>query len=78
MFLFAVIYNSVLKANRAVIDSLKPGVWWVAMHKLANKIVLEDLVKAGILQGDVDEMMKVITKSCNNPMLQILITFYSK
>merc|ERR1712077_158473 len=29
------------------------------MHKLANKIILEDLVQAGILKGDVDEMMKV-------------------
>ena len=43
-----------------MIDTLKPGVCYVAMHKLANRIVLEDLVKAGILKGDVDEMMKVI------------------
>ena len=54
------IYNAVLRANRVVIDTLKPGVCYVAMHKLANRIVLEDLVKAGILKGDVDEMMKVI------------------
>ena len=54
------IYNAVLRANRGVIDTLKPGVCYVAMHKLANRIVLEDLVKAGILKGDVDEMMKVI------------------
>ena len=56
------IYNAVLRANRVVIDTLKPGVCYVAMHKLANRIVLEDLVKAGILKGDVDEMMKVILK----------------
>ena len=54
------IYNAVLRANRVVIDTLKLGVCYVAMHKLANRIVLEDLVKAGILKGDVDEMMKVI------------------
>lgn len=54
-----VIYNAVLRASRAVLDALKPGVCWVAMHKLANRITLEDLVKAGILKGDVDEMMKV-------------------
>ena len=54
------IYNAVLRANREVINTLKPGVCYVAMHKLANRIVLEDLVKAGILKGDVDEMMKVI------------------
>ena len=57
-----VIYNAVLRSNRAVIDALKPGVCWVTMHKLANKIVLEDLIKAGILKGDVDEMMKVKIK----------------
>jgi len=54
-----VIYNAVLRASKAVIDALKPGVSWIAMHKLANRITLEDLVKAGILKGDVDEMMKV-------------------
>ena len=53
------IYNAVLRASLAVIDELKPGVSWVDMHKLANRITLEDLVKAGILKGDVDEMMKV-------------------
>ena len=56
---FSVIYNAVLRASLAVIDELKPGVSWVDMHKLANRITLEDLVKAGILKGDVDEMMKV-------------------
>ena len=56
------IYNAVLRANRVVIATLKPDVCYVAMHKLANRIVLEDLVKAGILKGDVDEMMKVILK----------------
>ena len=54
-----VIYNAVLRASKAVINELKPGVSWIAMHKLANRITLEDLVKAGILKGDVDEMMKV-------------------
>ena len=62
MFYFLVIYNAVLRASRTVTDTLKPGVCWVAMHKLANRIVLEDLVEAGILKGDVDEMMKVSNK----------------
>ena len=59
------IYNAVLRASRTVTDALKPGVCWVAMHKLSNRIVLEDLVKAGILKGDVDEMMKVSSRSLN-------------
>lgn len=35
------------------------GVSWVDMHKLAERTELEELVKLGLLQGDVDEMMKV-------------------
>jgi len=29
------------------------------MHKLANSVLLSDLRYAGLLRGDVDEMMKV-------------------
>ena len=68
------IYNAVLRANRVVIDTLKPGVCYVAMHKLANRIVLEDLVKAGILKGDVDEMMKVILNP--NILLRCVMTLF--
>jgi hypothetical protein len=38
------------------------GVSWVDMHKLANRILLTDLRDAGLLQGDVDEMMEVSTR----------------
>jgi len=55
-----VVYNAVLRANRAVFDALKPGVSWRDMHLLANRVVLEDLAAAGILTGSIDEMM-----SCN-------------
>merc|ERR1712109_315187 len=54
-----VVYNAVLRANRAVLAACAPGVVWSDMHLLANRIVLEDLTAAGILQGNVDEMMKV-------------------
>jgi hypothetical protein len=33
------------------------------MHKLAERTELEALVKMGVLQGDVEEMMKVCTAS---------------
>ena len=69
-----VIYNAVLRASKAVINELKPGVSWIAMHKLANRITLEDLVKAGILKGDVDEMMKV----CKQLYLQSCVLTSSK
>ena len=29
------------------------------MHLLADRVQLEELVKLGLLQGDIDEMMKV-------------------
>jgi len=54
-----IVYNAVLRANRAVLAACKPGVLWSDMHLLANRIVLEDLTAGGILQGSVDEMMAV-------------------
>ena len=53
------IYNAVLKSNRAVMSAAKPGVCWVDMHKLAERVVLEELCKVGIIKGDVEAMMKV-------------------
>ena len=52
------IYETVLKANRAVLAAVKPGVSWVDMHMLAERIELEELVKEGLLCGDVDEMLE--------------------
>ncbi|CAI9735188.1 xaa-Pro dipeptidase-like [Octopus vulgaris] len=54
-----IIYEAVLKASKGVFAAMKPGVSWVDMHKLAERIQLEELKKAGLLQGDVEEMMKV-------------------
>ena len=35
------------------------GVQWVEMHKLAERVELEELKNCGILHGDVEEMIKV-------------------
>jgi len=40
---------------------------WVEMHKLAERIELEELKKCGILHGDIEEMMKVQPYNCNCP-----------
>jgi len=53
------LYEIVLATNRGVMEKLKPGVDWKDMHALANRIILEGLLKLGIVKGDVDEMMKV-------------------
>ncbi|KAL5537741.1 hypothetical protein UlMin_045392 [Ulmus minor] len=51
------IYNAVLDAHDAVISMMKPGVSWLDMHKLAEKIILESLRGGGVLVGNVDDMM---------------------
>ena len=42
-----IIYNAVLRANRAVLSKAKPGVSWKDLHLLANRTMIEDLVTAG-------------------------------
>lgn len=53
-----VVYETVLKASRAVLNSCKPGVNWLDMHLLADKVILEELTKAGLLVGDLNEMLQ--------------------
>ncbi|KAM0933575.1 putative xaa-Pro dipeptidase [Dioscorea sansibarensis] len=53
----SIIYNAVLKAHNAVLSEMKPGVGWVDMHKLAEKIILESLQEESILVGNIDDMM---------------------
>ena len=52
------IYELVLKANRAVMGIVKPGVSWVDMHLLAERIILEGLIELGILNGNLEEMQE--------------------
>ncbi|XP_076142784.1 xaa-Pro dipeptidase [Alosa pseudoharengus] len=53
------IYEAVLMSSRAVMAAIKPGVKWTDMHRLADRVHLEELVKIGILKGSVEDMMKV-------------------
>lgn len=52
------IYEAVLRSCRAVMNAMKPGVWWPDMHRLANRIHLEELTRIGILSGSVDAMVQ--------------------
>lgn len=54
----AIVYNAVLDANLAVRKALKPGVSWVDMHLLAERVILERLLAAGLLTGELDEMVE--------------------
>ncbi|XP_034041674.1 xaa-Pro dipeptidase [Thalassophryne amazonica] len=53
------IYEAVLKSSRTVMAAIKPGVKWTDMHRLADRVHLEELVRIGILKGNVDDMMNV-------------------
>lgn len=53
-----IIYNAVLAASRAVMAAVRPGVSWVEMHRLAYRTMLAALKEAGIVTGDLDDMMK--------------------
>lgn len=51
------VYNTCLKANRAVLKAMKPGVKWPDMHRLAEKTIIEEFIKQGILaNGTVEQM----------------------
>uniref|UniRef100_A0A8C5XNH9 Xaa-Pro dipeptidase n=1 Tax=Microcebus murinus TaxID=30608 RepID=A0A8C5XNH9_MICMU len=52
------IYEAVLRSCRAVMAAMKPGVWWPDMHRLADRIHLEELARIGILSGSVDAMVQ--------------------
>lgn len=53
----SLVYSAVLDAHDAVISSMRPGVSWVDMHRLAERVILESLKKGHLLVGDVDKMM---------------------
>lgn len=54
----SLVYNAVLRAHDAVISNMRPGVCWVDMHKLSERIILESLKEGGLLLGDVDAMVQ--------------------
>ncbi|XP_028027414.1 xaa-Pro dipeptidase-like [Bombyx mandarina] len=52
------IYEAVLFARDAVIREAKPGVFWHEMHLTANRAMLAHLKRGGLLQGDIEEMIR--------------------
>lgn len=53
-----IVHDAVYDAQRQVIAALKPGVFYPDMHRLAERVIVTHLLKAGILHnGTVDEMM---------------------
>ena len=52
------VYNAVLEAQRAVMTNAKPGVSWVALHDLAERTIITNLIDGNVLTGDLDAMLK--------------------
>lgn len=52
-----IIYEIVLKAQQAVIDQIKPGLPWPELQKIADQVLVEGLVKCGILRGKVKALL---------------------
>lgn len=53
-----IVYNAVLAASLAVMNTAKEGINWVDMHLLSNRVMLEKLKEGNLLKGDVEEMIK--------------------
>ncbi|KAL8160837.1 hypothetical protein V2J09_012326 [Rumex salicifolius] len=49
--------DAVLAAHDDVIAAMKPGINWVDMHRLAEKVILESLKKGNLLFGNLEDMM---------------------
>ena len=47
-----------LKASRDVMEAMKPGVSWIDMHLLAERVILTGLRDLGLVTGDIDEMQE--------------------
>lgn len=57
------LYQVVLNAQKSAIAAVKPGNNWDAPHQAAIRTLVAGLVELGLLQGEVDELMKDPPKS---------------
>lgn len=46
------IYQAVLDANMAAIEAIKPGIEYREVHLLSAKVIVEGLIKVGLMKGD--------------------------
>ncbi|HEY8279741.1 MAG TPA: aminopeptidase P N-terminal domain-containing protein [Bdellovibrionota bacterium] len=52
------LYEIVLKAQKAAIAAVKPGVRFADIHKLTVDVLVEGLLKLGLLKGKLEEIVK--------------------
>jgi Xaa-Pro aminopeptidase len=49
-------YEAVLAAQRAAIDTVRPGVRYLDVHRVAGRALLAALIDIGLLRGTVDDL----------------------
>ncbi len=54
----AAIYNIVLKAQLAAIETIKPGALWSAAQEVILKIMTQGLLDLGILKGELSDLIE--------------------
>lgn len=52
------LYNLVLKAQLAAIDTVKPGNHWMQPHEAAVDVLTEGMLELGILEGDKQQLIE--------------------
>ncbi|KAG8821899.1 hypothetical protein FRC19_007036 [Serendipita sp. 401] len=52
------IYETVLKMQMACIEAAKPGVHWDTLHLKSHEILVQELLKLGILQGEFKTVLE--------------------
>lgn len=52
------IYELVLDSQLAAIEAVQVGADWLAPHRAATRVLTEGMVRLGILEGDVDELIE--------------------
>ena len=53
-----IVYSLVLKAQKAVIGEVKPGIEYVSLHKKAVDVLVDGLLDVGILKGKKNEIIE--------------------
>lgn len=52
------IYQAVLDTQLAVIEHIRPGISWLELHRISERVITEKLVALNLLKGEVNELMQ--------------------
>ena len=54
----SIVYEAVLESQKQILAEMRPGVRWGDMHLLMHRVVLTNLRTAGLIVGEIDDMME--------------------